>query len=171
MSYLATVVVRGAGGWMAHDVDLDDVIRAAADRSASLDDLVEIVTTSAGDADAVMFVDEDDEYLAIVRISDPDADPRIFLSDGRAAQHYDVPAVLLSGLGAGATQPVTDDDDAPAAPGPGPVGDTDLLADLGTPARRLLSLCEAEGLLPGDIVAEIAESGGFAGELEAVRSA
>ena len=45
--------------------------------------------------------------------------------------------------------------DSSPPPDADPVGDADLLADLGVPATRLLTLCAHEGMLPSDITAEL----------------
>ena len=52
-----------------------------------------------------------------------------------------------------------------------PVGDADLLADLGVPARRLLELCAHEGLLPADVTAEVCQAIGCGDEVEELREA
>jgi putative tRNA adenosine deaminase-associated protein len=50
-----------------------------------------------------------------------------------------------------------------------PVGDADLLADLGVPSRQLLALCATEGMLPADITAELGQLIGFGDEIEDLR--
>jgi len=70
----------------------------------------------------------------------------------------------------------TDEDEesdaAPPAPTDAdPVGDADLLADLGVPAHKLLQLCAHEGMLPSDITAEICQLMGCADEMEELREA
>jgi len=65
-----------------------------------------------------------------------------------------------------------DDDDEPAAdPDAEPVGDADLLADLGLSARRLLALCARDGMLPADVTAEICQTVGCGDEIEELREA
>ena len=71
------------------------------------------------------------------------------------------------------------DDDADEAPAKtassvadaDPVGDFELLADLGIPAVRLLELCSQEGMLPADITAEICQVLGCGDEVEELREA
>ncbi|MDG4768590.1 tRNA adenosine deaminase-associated protein [Solwaraspora sp. WMMD406] len=66
----------------------------------------------------------------------------------------------------------SDDDEQPAAdPDAEPVGDADLLADLGLPARRLLALCGRDGMLPADVTAEVCQTIGCGDEVEELREA
>jgi len=66
----------------------------------------------------------------------------------------------------------TAQDDRPVAdPDADPVGDADLLADLGVPARRLLALCARDGMLPGDVIAEVCQTIGCGDEVEELRGA
>ena len=67
-----------------------------------------------------------------------------------------------------------DDDPQPrpaVEPDADPVGDADLLADLGVPAHHLLELCAHEGMMPADITAEISAAMGCADEIEELREA
>jgi putative tRNA adenosine deaminase-associated protein len=71
--------------------------------------------------------------------------------------------------------PASDDSDeepqlAPVAAAD-PVGDPDLLSDLGVPAARLLSLCGREGMLPADVTAEVCQLVGCGDEVEELREA
>jgi putative tRNA adenosine deaminase-associated protein len=96
---------------------------------------------------------------------DTDIDePRVFVSDGSAAETYELAGILAGSV----------EDDAPAdedAPPPEsePVGDPDLLADLGTPRRELLSLVTGERTLPADVISEVCERAGCLEELDALR--
>ena len=60
---------------------------------------------------------------------------------------------------------------APADPDVEPVGDADLLADLGIPAGRLLQLCAREGMLPADVTAEVCQALGAGDAVEELREA
>ena len=63
-----------------------------------------------------------------------------------------------------------DEDETPAAdPDADPVGDADLLADLGISAARLLELCAHDGLLPSDVTAELCQIIGCGDEVEELR--
>ena len=75
---------------------------------------------------------------------------------------------LLGDLSSGIARP--DDDDRPAAdPTADPVGDADLLADLGVSAHKLLALCATDGLMPADVTAEVCQAIGCGDEVEELR--
>src|SRR4051794_20709147 len=128
----------------------------------------------------VLFVEENDERFGIVRL-DEDADPRAFLSDGRVVETSSVGALLAEA--ATVTEPPEDDEDddedddeeeeeeETVRIAGDPVGDPELLADLGTPAKRLLALCAEEGQLPADIISSLCESAGCLDSLEELRGA
>ena len=152
MPYFAAALARSPAGWTAYEVDLAGV--------ADVDELAELVRDLTGDAGtSVLFVEEDDEYVGIVRVDAGDGEPRVFLSDARAAVAHPAAALLV--------QPAADADP------PGfeiePSGDADLLADLGVPARDLLGLVTAEGELPADVMVEICTRAGCADALEELR--
>lgn len=159
MSYVATVLARNTDGWTAHEVDLDDAedIDAIAEVIAAVDDKAE---------HALLFLEEEDEYLAIVRVDGGGADPRVFLSDAHAVDSFPFAALLMDGVDIAAPD---DEDDTPAGHDSEPAGDPTLVADLGTPARALLDLCNREGALPSDIVVAVAERAGALEELESLR--
>lgn len=173
MSYVATAVVRGKDdGWAAAELDLT----GAAD--------IEEVADSLRDVDphasvALLFVEADDAYLVIMRL-DNGEDLRVFGSDSGFAQESRLGAILLGDIEIPALEidkaiaevEAEPDEQQPAAdPEADPVGDADLLADLGMPAHRLLALCSREGMLPADITAEIGQAVGCGDELEELREA
>ncbi|KLL12274.1 MULTISPECIES: tRNA adenosine deaminase-associated protein [Protofrankia] len=161
MTQKASAIGRIRGRWSAQEIDLDDI-----DDLDALADLLHDVSPEL----AVAFVEEDDEYLGIVRVEGDISDPRVFLSDHRVL----FTSALADRLFAGALPPVgrrdldDDSDDAPA--GGQPVGDIDLLADLGTDADALIELITEEGLLPADVVAAISERAGCADILDEIGS-
>jgi hypothetical protein len=63
-----------------------------------------------------------------------------------------------------------DEEDA-VQTGGDPVGDADVLSDLGTPARKLLDLSAAEGQLPADIISALCERAGCLEALDTLRLA
>lgn len=173
MPYFAAVLARRASGWSGAEIDLKSV--------EDLDGLVEEMRAIDDDADTLLlFVEEDDEWFAIVRV-DGDSDPRVFLSDGRATAGSGL-GVLL-GEAAAVTEPLDADEDEETAseededeeeatlPAGDPIGDADVLADLGTSADRLLAMCAEEGQLPADIVTALCEQAGCAEPLDALRMA
>lgn len=164
MSYFATALARSAAGWHGEEVDLAEID----DLEALAEHLREL--TGDGDGTALLLLEENDEYVAVVRVDGGPGsleEPRVFLSDVRAVQASEVAAMFwedasLTG-GAGA------DEDEGIRPGADPVGDPALLADLGTSADELLSLCAEEGLLPADVLSAVCERAGCVDVLEQVR--
>lgn len=166
MPYVAAAVVRGKDGWTASELDLSD--------AADIDDVAERLHEVDPDADvSLLFVEADDAYLAIVRL-DRGEDPRVFGSDYAFAEESRLGSVLLGDVETPALEIdkalAEAESGAPKAPPTvEPVGDADLLADLGVSAHHLLTLCAREGMLPSDVTAEVAELIGFGDELEELR--
>jgi len=171
LSTFAAAVARGKNGWTASELDLTGL--------ADIDEVVDALRDVEPDADlALLFVESDDQYLAILRL-DEGEDLRVFGSDSAFAEEsrigamllgeIEAPALEIDELTAGADE---DETDRPAAdPDADPVGDADLLADLGVSAHRLLGLCGQEGMLPSDVTAEICQRIGFGDEVEELREA
>lgn len=172
MSYFAAAVVRDTTGWTASELDLTGVgdLDEVADRLRDVDPEVDT---------ALLFVEADDAYLVIVRLDDGE-DLRVFGSDSAFAEESRLGAALLTDVKAlvtdfddtatGATGGQDDEDGQPAVdPDADPVGDVDLLADLGLPAARLLALCAHEGMLPADVTAEVCQVIGCGDEVEELR--
>ena len=65
--------------------------------------------------------------------------------------------------------PANSDDDEEDPPDSEPVGDADLLADLGTSRRDLIALVTHERTLPSDVITEVCERAGCLDELETLR--
>lgn len=150
MAYFRGVLARTGGGWAALDVDL----AAATD----LDSLTTLLREAGGGSyPLLLVVDREDDWFGIVRVDDDDEDPRVFVSDADAAANS--PYAELLGVEA------TDESLAGE-----PVGDFDILADLGTPPERLRALCDG-GLGTGeaDALTAVAEAAGFDVVLDAIR--
>ena len=174
MSYFAAAVARGSSGWAASELDLNG--------AADIDEVIDRLRDADPDAEvALLFVESDDTYLAILRL-DQGEDLRVFGSDSVFAEESRLGALLLGDVKAPALEidevtnpPASGDEDAttpPAAePDVDPVGDPELLADLGISAHQLLSLCAHEGMLPADVTAEICQVLGCADEVEELREA
>jgi putative tRNA adenosine deaminase-associated protein len=172
--YFAAALARRPSGWSGEEIDLKGV--------EDLDAVIEELRRVGEDADTLLlFVEENDEWFAVVRI-DEDGDPRVFLSDGRAMETSELGAIL--GEAAAIADPLEEpsaDEDAEAATDDeedevtqvagDPVGDAELLADLGTPAPRLLELCAEEGQLPADIMSSLCERAGCLEMLDSLRMA
>jgi putative tRNA adenosine deaminase-associated protein len=172
--YFASALARTGDKWSGRELDLGEV--------EDLDGLLDEMRRGADDADVVvLFVEEDDEWFAVVRL-DEDGDPRVFLSDGRALESSELGALI--GEAAAVAEPreeprLVDDEDEDededeedaVQTGGDPVGDADLLSDLGTPARKLLDLSAAEGQLPADIISALCERAGCLEALDTLRLA
>jgi putative tRNA adenosine deaminase-associated protein len=173
VTYFAAALARRGSGWTGEEIDLDEV--------EDLDGVVDSVRHAVGDdaETALMLFEENDEWFGVVRI-DEDGDPRVFVSDGRVIETSQVGGIL----GEAATvdnddaADVDDDDehagddeeeDEAIRAAADPIGDPDLLADLGVPRDRLLALCAEEGQLPADILSALCESAGCLDTLEALR--
>lgn len=173
MPYFAAALARCPSGWSATELDLDEVEDFA--------DLSDILRDLDDDANkTLLFLEEDDVYVAIVRVDGAD-DARVFVSDIRAGEESRIAAMLLEEAGTPEPVPfVVDedalddtaaaaDDDAVESTDVVPAGDSDLLADLGTPSGDLLALCAHEGMLPADVITEVAKRAGCVDELEEIR--
>jgi putative tRNA adenosine deaminase-associated protein len=170
--HFAAALTRGPSGWSGEELDLKGV--------EDLDGVVEEMRQYADDADLqLLFVEEDDEWFAIVRVAE-DGDPRVFLSDARATETSELGAIF--GEAAAVTDPpedidddedgADDEDDEDAGQTSGdPVGDPDVLSDLGTSAKRLLALCAEEGQLPADVISTLCENAGCLEAIDALRLA
>jgi putative tRNA adenosine deaminase-associated protein len=162
VSYFAAALARSEQGWTGVELDLDEV-----DDLESLADLLRDLTGD-GTGPALLLLEEDDEHLAIVRVDGGAgslAEPRVFLSDRRAVVNSEVAALLW--------EDADDEDDEDEEEGTGPlaepVGDSELLADLGTSSQQLLDLCAEEGLLPADVLTTVCERAGCEDVLERLR--
>jgi putative tRNA adenosine deaminase-associated protein len=172
--YFAAVLARRPSGWIGDEIELKGV--------EDLDGVVEEMRIVDEDAETLLlFVEENDEWFAVVRL-DQDGDPRVFLSDGRAMETSELAALLGEAAAVAEMDDddhhddddvdVDDDDDDEATQVAGdPVGDIDVLADLGTPPARLVALCAAEGQLPADIMSALCETAGCLEALDALRIA
>jgi len=174
VSTFAAAVARGKNGWTASELDLSGV--------ADVDEVVDRLLDAEPDADlSLLFVEADDQYLVILRV-DEGEDLRVFGSDSAFAEESRIGALLLGEVEAPALEidelavpPVLEDEDevdgreAVADPDADPVGDAELLADLGITAHRLLTLCGQEGMLPSDVTAEICQRIGCGDEMEELR--
>jgi putative tRNA adenosine deaminase-associated protein len=167
VSYFAAALARTGESWTGVEVDLDEL-----EDIEALTDLLRDLTGD-GPGPALLLLEEDDEYLAVVRVDGGSgglAEPRVFLSDRRAVQNSGVAAMLWEEADPD-DDAEDDDDDEGTRPVAEPVGDTELLADVGTPGSELVDLCAEEGLLPADILTTLSERAGCADVLEELREA
>jgi putative tRNA adenosine deaminase-associated protein len=179
VSTFAAAVARGKNGWTASELDLTGI--------ADIEEVVDRLRDAEPDAElSLLFVEADDQYLVVLRLDDGE-DLRIFGSDSVYAEESRLGTLLLGDIEAPALElddieePAdidldsaedTQEDEPPAAdPDADPVGDADLLADLGVSSHRLLALCGLEGMMPADVTAEICQRIGCGDELEELRDA
>jgi putative tRNA adenosine deaminase-associated protein len=157
----AIALARNGTRWTGQEIDVGDV--------EDLDGFADVLRDLVSDpADVVVgFVEEDDEYLGIVRVDGEEGDARVFVSDRRVLETSDLASRLFEDA-----LPVPaqgDDDEEGGLPEADPGGDVALLEDLGIPGEVLLDLLATEGMLPADVVAAICERAGALDVLDEVR--
>lgn len=180
--YFAALLARTEDGWEASDTELDDV--------ETLSDLTDLARDASVDEDTVLvLIEQEDAWFGVVRV-DGEEDPRIYVSDATAAARSsygeilltdellgrepgddvaDLDALDLDGTEDGETESddADDDEDGGATAGgavpSGPIGDREVLADLGMDEKELLTLDSTDALN------EIADVLGAAEILETVR--
>ncbi|GGK65997.1 tRNA adenosine deaminase-associated protein [Streptomyces flaveus] len=181
--YFAALLARTEDGWEASDTELDDV--------ETLSDLADLAREASTEDDTVLvLIEQEDAWFGVVRV-DGEEDPRIYVSDAAAAARSSYGEILLTdellgrepgddvpdldsldldGTEDGDPETDSDDDDADvigaasgAAVPAGPIGDREVLADLGVDEKELLALES------NDALNEIAEVLGAAEVLETVR--
>ncbi|MCZ4605467.1 hypothetical protein O3S80_17280 [Streptomyces sp. Lzd4kr] len=176
--YFAALLARTEDGWEASDTELDDV--------ETLSDLADLAREASPEDDTVLvLIEQEDAWFGVVRIDGED-DPRIYVSDAAAAARSSYGEILLTDelLGRepgdddadldsldldGTEEPDGDseDDDADGSGADAvphsPVGDSEILDDLGVGEKELKSL-DAE-----DALSTIAEALGASEVLETVR--
>jgi putative tRNA adenosine deaminase-associated protein len=177
--YFAALLARTEDGWEASDTELDDV--------ETLSDLADLAREASTEDDTVLvLIEQEDGWFGVVRVDGED-DPRIYVSDAAAAARSSYGEILLTDEllgrepgddvsdldsldldGTEDGEPATDDDNnsssstgAEAVPH-SPVGDVEILEDLGVSAKELRTLDE-------DALSTIAEALGASEVLETVR--
>lgn len=171
MPTFVAMVARQGERWRSCDVDLSDV--------DDIDAVVDLMRDCADDASTVvLFVEQDDEWFAIVR-TDETGDPRVFISDARMVAVSDLAALLFEDQvppdvvdeadAALADEDTTSDDEPAVKPLPEPRGAVDILADFGISASDLLAMCGEEGALPADVIAGVCDRLGCSDEIEVYR--
>ncbi|MFF4256487.1 hypothetical protein ACFY1L_35350 [Streptomyces sp. NPDC001663] len=176
--YFAALLARTEDGWEASDTELDDV--------ETLSDLADLAREASAEDDTVLvLIEQEDAWFGVVRIDGED-DPRIYVSDAAAAARSSYGEILLTdellgrepgdddvadldsldldGTEDGEPDDADDDDDGTSAESVphSPVGDPEVLDDLGVSAKELRNLDE-------DALSAIAEALGASEVLETVR--
>ncbi|MEV7690162.1 hypothetical protein ACFW1F_29610 [Streptomyces bungoensis] len=175
--YFAALLARTEDGWEASDTELDDV--------ETLSDLADLAREASPDEDTVLvLIEQEDAWFGVVRVDGED-DPRIYVSDAAAAARSAYGELLLTDelLGRepgaddgpdldaldldGTEDGESEDDDEDGAAGDAvphsPVGDSEILDDLGIGEKELRAL-DAD-----DALSAIAEALGASEVLETVR--
>ncbi|GAA3767395.1 tRNA adenosine deaminase-associated protein [Streptomyces chiangmaiensis] len=176
--YFAALLARTEDGWEASDTELDDV--------ETLSDLTDLAREASVDEDTVLvLIEQEDAWFGVVRVDGED-DPRIYVSDAAAAARSSYGEILLTdellgrepgddvadldsldldGTEDGEPEDADDEDTAAADPAVphGPVGDSEILDDLGV-GEKDLRILDAE-----DALSAIAEALGASEVLETVR--
>jgi putative tRNA adenosine deaminase-associated protein len=167
VTYATAALARVGTDWFGDEVELDDV--------EDLDGVVELLREVVGDeaTTALLFVEENDEWFAILRV-DSDDEPRVFVSDARVIASSDIAALFAEAAVEVAVDDDDDDDedddeDEGTRADGDPTGDPALLTDLGTSDTQLLRLCAAEGELPADAISALCEAAGCLDVLEKLR--
>ncbi|MFF9770106.1 hypothetical protein ACIGXF_25180 [Streptomyces sp. NPDC053086] len=174
--YFAALLARTEDGWEASDTELDDV--------ETLSDLADLAREASPDEDTVLvLIEQEDSWFGVVRV-DGEEDPRIYVSDAAAAQRSaygellltdellgrepgsdDVPdldSLDLDGTEDGESEDSEEEGDGDSVPH-SPVGDSEILDDLGIGEKELRAL-DAD-----DALGTIAEALGASEVLETVR--
>ena len=166
MANLAVALVRTKGGWKGSELSLEDV-----DDLDTLADLMRELDGAESASAVLCFVEEDDEWFAIVRLAGDD-DPRVFLSDRRMTDQSDLAERLFADampIQPPRSEEEEEEEEESVRPVSEPSGDVGIVEDLQTDAEALLELVAEEGLLPSDVVAAICERAGATEALEEVR--
>lgn len=169
MSRSAYLLAKTSRGWRGSELDLHD--------ARDLDEVADVMRDAGDGGTALLFLEEDDEYVAIVRV-DGEEDPRGFISDARCLDAPTVASAMFDGaLEAAADVSAlpdvedeeADDEEESEAPEIEPAGESGILSDLGVGEADLLGLCAEEGMLPADVITAVSEKIGCLDELERVR--
>ncbi|MEU6404067.1 hypothetical protein [Streptomyces sp. NPDC046985] len=178
--YFAALLARTEDGWEASDTELDDV--------ETLADLADLARQASPEDDIVLvLIEQEDAWFGVVRV-DGEEDPRIYVSDAAAAARSSYGEILLTdellgrepddgadldsldldGTEDGEPAASDDDDDEEEASSDeaiahGPLGDAEILDDLGV-SQKELRILDAE-----DALSAIAEALGASEVLETVR--
>jgi putative tRNA adenosine deaminase-associated protein len=141
-----------------HDEGRWQVVELDPRLGEDVDDLRDALGRFPSDVGVLGLVSMNDDFFVILRRSGTQL--RVMLSDVTAVDDWplaDGVADLLDlAAGAGSAEDAE------------PVGDLEILSDLGVTASDLVALCDDDDLYPDDIVFDLAERFGFGGELEAV---
>ncbi|MFF0792768.1 hypothetical protein [Streptomyces spiralis] len=177
--YFAALLARTEDGWEASDTELDDV--------ETLSDLADLAREASAEDDTVLvLIEQEDAWFGVVRVDGED-DPRIYVSDAAAAARSSYGEILLTDEllgrepgddvpdldsldldGTEDGEPASAEDDEEEAVSTeaithSPLGDGEILDDLGVSEKELRTLAAEDAL------SAIAEALGASEVLETVR--
>lgn len=156
--YFAAVLAPTASGWVGRELDMKGI--------EDLDALADQMRETSDEGTVLFFLEEDEEYLAIVRV-DGEGDPRTFISDDRAVGTSALAELVMQDVAP--PEPAEEDEEEGIKPEPEAVGDAEIVASFGISSDTLLELCAEEGYLPADIMTAICEKAGCVDLLDEIR--
>ena len=118
------------------------------------DGLVEALGRFPSDVGVLGLASVNDDFFVIVRRSGEHV--RVLLSDSTASWDWSLAADLASSI------------DAPKTDEAAPVGDLEIVSDLGLSSVELALLCDDDNLYPDEALADLAEQLGFADAFETI---
>lgn len=140
-------VYRDEGAWT--------VVELAPRLGEDFDGFTTALTRFPSDVGVLGLASVNDDFFVIVRRSGDHV--RVLLSDSTAARDWSLAADVSDQIHALAAEDE-----------PRPVGDLEIVADLGLSSIELSLLCEDEDLYPDEALADLADRLGFGEQFEAV---
>lgn len=122
-----------------------------------IEDLSEALTRFPSEVGVLGLVSMNDDFFVILRRSGEQV--RALLSDVTAVTDWP----LAGGVADMLDLPDPEDPDEPQ-----PVGDLEIISDLGMPGLELSVLCDDDDLFPEDILRDVADRLGFGDKLDAI---
>ncbi len=145
----AVAAYRDEGEWQ--------VVELHATIGEDVDELSEALARFPSEVGVLGLVSMNDDFFVILRRSGVQV--RALLSDVTAVTDWP----LAGGVADLLDLPDPEDPDDPQ-----PVGDLDILSDLGMPGLELSVLCDDDDLFPEDILRDVADRLGFGDKLDAI---
>ncbi|WP_332643581.1 tRNA adenosine deaminase-associated protein [Aeromicrobium sp.] len=145
----AVAAYRDEGEWQ--------VVELHATIGEDVDELSEALTRFPSEVGVLGLVSMNDDFFVILRRSGVQV--RALLSDVTAVTDWP----LAGGVADLLDLPDPEDPDDPQ-----PVGDLDIISDLGMPGLELSVLCDDDDLFPEDILRDVADRLGFGDKLDAI---
>lgn len=145
----AVAAYRDEGEWQ--------VVELHATIGEDVEELSEALTRFPSEVGVLGLVSMNDDFFVILRRSGEQV--RALLSDVTAVTDWP----LAGGVADLLDLPDPDDPDDPQ-----PVGDLEIISDLGMPGLELSVLCDDDDLFPEDILRDVADRLGFGDKLDAI---